>query len=480
MICGLTLGLVLFVCGQTRAATVFSWGLNNLGQCSVPVLAQNPQAVAAGERHGLALLPDGTIAAWGDNTYDQTNVPPAATNTVAMAAGVRHNLALQANGTVLAWGDNTYGQTNVPPAATNIIGIAAGATHSVALRNDGTVLVWGGNDFDETNVPAFSSMPIAVAASYYHTLALLSDGTVVSWGSSDTVPASVTNIAAIAAGFGHDLALCVDGVVLAWGDNTFGQATIPAAATNVVGIAAGFYHSLALRADGSVLAWGASCLSTVVTYTNGLFITNVLSTMTNAFGVTNVPANATNSICLAAASDNSLALQLIGRTLKIITQPASRANHAATSVSFSVLTMSSLPLSFQWQKNGTNLVDGGNLSGSTNNILSLTNISWSDAATYSVIVSNTVDYTTSSNATLTVLPPLGYNQITGQLLGSGDVQLSFVGGAGTNYALEYATSLSPADWLPLATNPADAGGSLFFTNTPDASTNNFWRIRSVP
>jgi len=87
---------------------------------------------------------------------------------------------------------------------------------------------------------------------------------------------------------------------------------------------------------------------------------------------------------------------------------------------------------------------------------------------------------TSSNATLTVLPPPGYNQITGQLLDSGDVQLSFVGGPGTNYALEYATTLSPANWLPLTTNPADGSGSLVFTNTPDATTNNFWRIRSVP
>ena len=76
--------------------------------------------------------------------------------------------------------------------------------------------------------------------------------------------------------------------------------------------------------------------------------------------------------------------------------------------------------------------------------------------------------------------PAGYNQITGQLLDSGDVQLSFVGGAGTNYALDYATSLSPTNWLPQATNPADGNGNLIFTNTPDATTKNFWRIRSVP
>ena len=73
-----------------------------------------------------------------------------------------------------------------------------------------------------------------------------------------------------------------------------------------------------------------------------------------------------------------------------------------------------------------------------------------------------------------------YNRITGQLLSGGKMQLSFVGIANTNYALDRATSLSPTNWLPQATNPAGSLGALMFTNTPVANTNNFWRIRSVP
>jgi hypothetical protein len=60
------------------------------------------------------------------------------------------------------------------------------------------------------------------------------------------------------------------------------------------------------------------------------------------------------------------------------------------------------------------------------------------------------------------------------------MSLSFVGFAGANYALDRSFSLSPANWIPQITNPADANGNLIFTNTPDATTNNFWRIRSVP
>jgi sugar lactone lactonase YvrE len=73
-----------------------------------------------------------------------------------------------------------------------------------------------------------------------------------------------------------------------------------------------------------------------------------------------------------------------------------------------------------------------------------------------------------------------YNQISGQLLSGGNLQLSFVGIVGANYALDRSFSLSPPNWIPQATNPAGAGGVLVFTNAPDATTNNFWRIRSVP
>ena len=73
-----------------------------------------------------------------------------------------------------------------------------------------------------------------------------------------------------------------------------------------------------------------------------------------------------------------------------------------------------------------------------------------------------------------------YNQISGQLLATGDMQLSFVGIAGMDYALDRSFSLSPANWVPQLTNPADADGVLVLTNAPNPTTNNFWRIRSVP
>jgi hypothetical protein len=64
-------------------------------------------------------------------------------------------------------------------------------------------------------------------------------------------------------------------------------------------------------------------------------------------------------------------------------------------------------------------------------------------------------------------------------MGGTNMQLIFFGIAGTNYALDRTFNLSPPNWIPQLTNPAGSFGALVFTNTPDAATNNFWRIRRV-
>jgi hypothetical protein len=67
-----------------------------------------------------------------------------------------------------------------------------------------------------------------------------------------------------------------------------------------------------------------------------------------------------------------------------------------------------------------------------------------------------------------------------QVLKDGKVRLSLVGEIGANYALDRSFSLTSGNWAPQVTNIAGAGGVLLFTNTPDLTTNNFWRVRSLP
>lgn len=85
--------------------------------------------------------------------------------------------------------------------------------------------------------------------------------------------------------------------------------------------------------------------------------------------------------------------------------------------------------------------------------------------------------TALDDVSLTMLPLT----ISSQLVGGGNVRLFFVGNANANYALDRTFNLEPPiAWMPLFTNVTDGSGMLAFTNTAVVTTNNFWRIRSVP
>jgi hypothetical protein len=88
-------------------------------------------------------------------------------------------------------------------------------------------------------------------------------------------------------------------------------------------------------------------------------------------------------------------------------QPQDRTNNFGTTATFQVSTLGTAPFSYLWHKTGTgDLSDGGNISGSHSNVLTLTGVSAPDAGTYTVTVSNSVGTADSSNAVLTVLDPI--------------------------------------------------------------------------
>lgn len=222
--------------------------------------------IAAGNEHSLALKPDGTVWAWGFNKHGQLGDGTTTLErytavqvqglrrVVAIAAGDRHSLAVKADGTVWAWGWNQEGELgggawprgSATPVQTktltHMIAVAAGRGRSLALKSDGTVWVWG------------------------EAIRERDDGT---WCNS-IIPVQVKglmNIIAVAAGFSHFLALKTDGTVWAWGINSsfaLGDGTresrlVPLKVnglTNVIAIAAGNSYSLAVKADGTVWAWG--------------------------------------------------------------------------------------------------------------------------------------------------------------------------------------------------------------------------------
>jgi hypothetical protein len=86
----------------------------------------------------------------------------------------------------------------------------------------------------------------------------------------------------------------------------------------------------------------------------------------------------------------------------IAVQPSSVTNLPGSTVTFSVGVTGSQPFTFHWQRGGTNLINGGNVSGADTATLTLMNVSAPDATSYSVVVSNAINSVTSSSATLTL------------------------------------------------------------------------------
>ena len=67
-------------------------------------------------------------------------------------------------------------------------------------------------------------------------------------------------------------------------------------------------------------------------------------------------------------------------------------------------------MSFQWQRAGTNLVDGGKVSGAATASLMVSNVQAGEMGNYSVVVSNAYGSVTSSNALLSVWPLVGWGR----------------------------------------------------------------------
>ncbi len=401
--------------------TVIAWGSDRFGESDVPAGLSGVVAVAAGYYHSLALRNDGTVCAWGWNSVGETNVPAGLSNIVAIAANgadtypdSSQSLALRKDGTVVGWG-----ATTVPTGITNVVAIAAGGFHSLALRADGTIIGWGANGNGQSVAPIGLSNVVAIAAGSYHSMAMRADGTVVSWGfngaGQTNTPQGLNNVVAIAAGEEFCLALQANGVLRAWGSDISGETTLPLQLTNVIAITAGSQHALALVNSGNPVATWQPLSQTVYSGASVNFNagavgppplnyqwqfngTNLDGATNRSLALVNVQTNNSGNYSLiitnliGTVTSSNANLTVVTSPPIILNQPTNYVAPLGASPVFGVSVTGSLPVSFQWQFNGTNIT------GATNATLALA--PWGNEGIYSVAVSNAYGVITSSNAAL--------------------------------------------------------------------------------
>jgi uncharacterized repeat protein (TIGR03803 family) len=162
---------------------------------------------------------------------------------------------------------------------------------------------------------------------------------------------------------------------------------------------------------------------------------------------------------------------------QITGQPASHTVVGGVDALFNVAVSGARSFTYQWQKNGTNLVDGGNLSGPTNRTLSLASVSLADAATYSVVVSNALGSATSAGARLTVVyPPVFLATVKSNCT----LTLTWSAAAGQRYRLQSSTNLATTNWTFQGGFITASGSSATASDNTCTNARKFYRVVLLP
>ncbi|MGC9943360.1 MAG: hypothetical protein ABSE48_16150 [Verrucomicrobiota bacterium] len=434
--------------------------------------AQPVTQIAAGSQ-SLFLKSDGSLWAMGNNssgelgdgTTNNADLPEliVSNGVTAIAAGISHSLFLKRDGSLWAMGKNANGQlgdgtTNNSDRpeliiSNGVMAIAAGAAHSLLIKTNGSLWAMGDNLTGE-----------------------LGDGTYLSTNRPEQILGG--NVSAIAAAGSFSLFIKTDGSLWGMGDNyygnlgdgTFNSTNRPEQieASNVVAIAAGgeIGFSLFLKTSGSLWAMGVDS-------------SGQLGDGQPIFGLsiaqTNLPEQivASNVTTISAGFDNSMFVKNDGSLWVMGDNDFGQLGEGF------IAYPTNLPV--ELVPSGVTKIAAGV---AYNLFLRNEGSLWGMGDNFYGELGDGVFSNDGVDTGLPAAPPLQilgpYNQISGQLLNGTNMQLSFEGIAGANYALDRSSDLSPANWVPQATNSANAIGVLIFSNPPNAVANNFWRIRSVP
>jgi uncharacterized repeat protein (TIGR03803 family) len=167
----------------------------------------------------------------------------------------------------------------------------------------------------------------------------------------------------------------------------------------------------------------------------------------------------------------------IGCSPQITAQPASQAVLVGANVQLSVAVTGARPFSYQWQRNGTNLLDSGSVLGSTNRSLTLTSVSLADAGTYSVSLSNSLGSATSTAAHLTVVsPPVFLSAVRSNCT----LALTWSTMPGQRYRLQYKSSLAATNWTYWGSSVFPTSNTVTAADNVCTNTQRFYRVVLFP
>ncbi|HXP63751.1 MAG TPA: hypothetical protein VN829_24810, partial [Dongiaceae bacterium] len=205
----------------------------------------------------------------------------------------------------------------------------------------------------------------------------------------------------------------------------------PAGVTNLAGTSASF----TVQATGTpVLSylWRRTTVTGTVPLSDG---PNTSGSATPTLSLTNLTGANSGAYTVVVSSPFGAVTSAVANLLVVdpyITgQPVGSTNPAGTQVSFSVSALGSTSLSYQWFRNGTNLVAGTNVSGASTSTLTLSNLLGGEGGAYTAIVSDPYGQAISAAANLVVIDPFITNQPASLQIALGQPAVFDIGVAGT-------------------------------------------------
>ena len=255
-------------------------------------------------------------------------------------------------------------------------------------------------------------------------------------------------------GSGQNKAECFDAVVVTCGSLPPQPPVItqqPDPSTNCGGTTANF--SIAASGSGTLTyQWQKN-------QTNQADGGHYSGTTTPTLTITGVDSSdAANYRCLvnnAGGWTNSIEASLTVRPATTITQqPANRSVSVGGTTNFTVAATGEGTLTYQWQKNQTNLSNGGHYSGVTTATLTISSASSADAANYRCVITAGCGSATSFQAALTV--GCAPNPLTNPSFEGGNTS-----GVGTGWT-GYQRSPAPSTvWSIQTASPPSGGGTQY-------------------
>jgi alpha-tubulin suppressor-like RCC1 family protein len=500
--------------------TVVVWG-GNSGESKVPAGMSNVVAIAAGSGSCLALKVDGTLVQWGQ----QNTIPPARlSNVVAIAEGGINNIALKNDGTAVTWADPRV--IAIPVVVSNIFALAAGSYENRYYA----VLVGDGS-------PKITLQPVSQSVARGASVQLTSFAVGMQpmsyqWQHDGLSLPGATNSSLMLTNFqGADIggyrlmvanALGMTNSASAFLDIPFTNSLAQALdATNLrwsVGIPATnapWFSQLKVSHDGDGAAQSGAItnnqqtsLETTVVGPGTLSfwwkvsseegfdflkfaINDVVLTSAAISGEVDweqrtfkIPAfqhlliwTYSKDASVSEGQDAGWLDQVVYTPdpVTILQQPSSQTVFMGTNVTLSIQATSTVAVTYQWLKNGTNL------NGATQSRLVLQSVTQNDAGSYQAKVSNGGLTAVSSNALLSVITP----QILGISLvlpdGSFSLTSRFADGTqmGSNLlgAFQLQASGDLSTWVTLTNAPVLTNGMVRFVvpGSPNY-TRRFYRV----